>query len=1274
MPINWGAVFKTIGKDKEFKKRIQQRQAQRKHAFKVGKSLKLGQPINSEIIAKAERAQEFLKQPWYKQLGRMVTGRAKEFRPTAKELFKEAGKEVAGRGIKWLSDMLLAPETAFAPGKKGLTKEQIERARAEKRTVPRRMVGGALEAASYITTPGISKGFLGVTKGLKAAKIPLWRKIGRAAYSGAKEIAPLGALIGGGAEARKVRTTPGRILKETGKGFIGGAVTGAATAPLGLAKWPWGRKGTKIAKLPPKRTPFKEGTKKVISPVSKVPKELEPLAREARKYKSAEEFVNYFTKNKKNIPLSREYKKYLSEQQDFVSREKAIYSKLKKLKNKYKGIKAEEATPSQIKQEKIDREQYIKLNNELKTILSKKTLAKIPETPIKIHIGEKELRQQLKSFYNQAVKGVKEVKPVSKIVPEAKKFIPEAISKKKLTIKDFKTDDDWYNFGEVLSGKELKGLPAKQKDIVSLAKKYNTTQEVIEKAINRYQGFIPKIEGVKEAKIKVPEKVIRRRAVGEIGEQRVGGRPQWWKTELPKEAKEISVEGKEAVEATPFMEWIGMKPMREIGKRHPVAGDIVKMGREAQLGYAFERQIGWDKAESFFKGLSEKEGALAVNIQEQGIKNLSKYPEKIQKAVKGMRWFNKQIKEMARKEFGIDTSKWGFTEENYFHHMWTGDQAVVADGKIIGFGKMKDAFKLAQQYKAVHKTANVVIKPKFVMKDTPTTLLSQKGFWSFVNKIADRVAVTPEELLQEMRGVAAIKPRAKFVGAFLPRKANLENYIKNPEYVYKTLWNRISRKKWFEPFSRKATFNLSKIENPALRNEIAKYIEAVSGKFYEPVSVLGVDISRLTSVITKLESYLKLGYRPSTAFVNRLQPLQMTYPIIGNDLFRGSLMRFTKLGRKLIRQSKILAEQPKYYAGEFIPARKEKLWNFLYLFGKAEQANREETLLGGYLFAKRKFGFDNKKALEFGKDLVAATQFIYDASDIPRIMRSPIGRMAFQFRPFVINYLYNAKNILLGKELGGLERYGIKLSKMDKTTRAIKWLGANFAVGGLRTISMLGKYASVGFLSYLAIKHPKVFQGALNYAGIDISARAGANPMELIPESGWELLGILPGDIQKFYKAIKKKDFKEAMKISPMAWNVYQALTVEKEAAVQPTTYERILTAAGFKPARLSTVREAQRYIKYLREDQRTSVWQMPTKKAIQNMIYNIQESKTYTDEKKKEIIREILKQLKIPESDYPYYLEQRKIRMRESRKRKEKQPEEEEQPRGYFKTLFKSF
>ena len=538
--------------------------------------------------------------------------------------------------------------------------------------------------------------------------------------------------------------------------------------------------------------------------------------------------------------------------------------------------------------------------------------------------------------------------------------------------------------------------------------------------------------------------------------------------------------------------------------------------------------------------------------------------------------------------------------------------------------------------------------------------------------MAERLEVSGDDLLSEMRGVAAIRPRPKFVGAFLPRKANLQGYLKDPAKVYIILWDRVQRKRFLEPFTKQATDLLSKIKTPWLRVEMEEYIKSVGGKYIEPSYLLGINLSKLSTQVVRIQSKLKLGYRPSTALLNRLQAFQTAWSELGNDYFKAEAKRLTPEGRRIADLLNLKGHRPKFATGGFGERGmgREELYKPLGMFSKAERAVREAAGIGAIdrAIARR---FNLKEAIEYGQDVISATQYRYDVSDLPKIFRHPVGRMAFQFKTFPINYVVNAYYTLTLRPLPALEKYEARMfpTLASKIARAARFLGANMSVGGLRTIHyLITPYSSGGILTYLAIRHPEVFKGAFHYAGIDLSERAGASPFDIIPREGWDLLGLPAGDIQRIYKAIMKfekledpKDLLEIMKICPEAWAIYRSFA--EEEGVQPTQYERLLTALGFDPTRLSDIRRGMTYIHYTTPEMRTKALYLPTETALQNMVYYVTQHKEpamkadeserqyqrrlQKAEKRKQVCLEILKDAEITtDEQYRDYLFARKKRL----------------------------
>lgn len=252
-----------------------------------------------------------------------------------------------------------------------------------------------------------------------------------------------------------------------------------------------GNKIVPTEQLPQKNIIPKEVSKEVsgsVSDIGKTPKtlenqtapikpELQNFASEAKKYKTAEEFSNYYSSNPEKIPTSSEYKQYLSQNDSYVKQENELYQKLKDLRDKYQGKTIKQVSPK-------DKLEYDRLYSELNKTLSKKTLALVPETPVKTHIGEKTLKTQLTDFYNK----VKET-PKEQVKPDFNKIAKQAYA-------DFKENGPKIS---PLTEEEIKtqmqsGFISPGAIAQDAAKTVNDAKQFIEKSnkINEFTGDLDK--------------------------------------------------------------------------------------------------------------------------------------------------------------------------------------------------------------------------------------------------------------------------------------------------------------------------------------------------------------------------------------------------------------------------------------------------------------------------------------------------------------------------------------------------------------------------------------------------------------------------------------------------------------------------------------------------------------------------------------------------------------------------------------------------------------
>jgi hypothetical protein len=384
------------------------------------------------------------------------------------------------------------------------------------------------------------------------------------------------------------------------------------------------------------------------------------------------------------------------------------------------------------------------------------------------------------------------------------------------------------------------------------------------------------------------------------------------------------------------------------------------------------------------------------------------------------------------------------------------------------------------------------------------------------------------------------------------------------------------RKKYLDPFRKQAT-DLALQLPQGLREYFLTYIDDVSGK-YNPFDK-NFSVSRTMGKLTRFQSIFKLGYRPITALVNRFQPMQTAFSEIGGYLFRGAKFKHSQEGKELIRKSGILGEVPKYAMGEYKQQNPE-FYKPLYMFYRAEVANREDVLCGGYLFAKSVFNMPRAKAIKLGyqyildymdtfktpegsanayaKDLDNDCNYIYNNSDFPKAFRMPILRPALQFKAYPINYTIQSLKWLVET---------VTNPSPHNTARATRFIAANITLGGLRSIPYIGRtlWKWWMFSPLLLALLPKktretVGRGVFSLIGVDLSRRFGPN--EFLPTNFAGLGGVFINDLYALYKYFHGDYTLEEALTSPISSirDVYRAL---KDPNIMENKRDRILMEAS---------------------------------------------------------------------------------------------------------------
>ncbi len=257
----------------------------------------------------------------------------------------------------------------------------------------------------------------------------------------------------------------------------------------------------------------------------------------------------------------------------------------------------------------------------------------------------------------------------------------------------------------------------------------------------------------------------------------------------------------------------------------------------------------------------------------------------------------------------------------------------------------------------------------------------------------------------------------------------------------------------------------------------------------------------------KLTANLKLGYRPVTSFINMASGMINTYSKVPAKLF-GRAMTFMKT-----EEGKALIDRNRPYLGEGFAVSESgelmadiKKWHPLWFHQAPEAFNREHCFCANYLYAKAQ-GMDEEAATYYAQEGVWAQQFVYNVASLPKLMRSPTGRLVSQFKPYLVKQLELFSNMTTGEK--------------------VKFLSAQMLLGGpramlltLRSVPILGMFVGWDEIDeWLNTHYPHLYRGvpgSLGPASVDVSAQAAFQ----MPQQPMDWLGPLISDMFKLQSRV----------------------------------------------------------------------------------------------------------------------------------------------------------
>lgn len=295
-----------------------------------------------------------------------------------------------------------------------------------------------------------------------------------------------------------------------------------------------------------------------------------------------------------------------------------------------------------------------------------------------------------------------------------------------------------------------------------------------------------------------------------------------------------------------------------------------------------------------------------------------------------------------------------------------------------------------------------------------------------------------KEFDQDLAKIIESKIAGEVYDPFLQKRLGKLGYKRDTWAALDAYVKRATRKVHMDP-----ALEQMKNRAPSLELSQWKYVK----RYIDEVNMRPTDIDNLIDNGLKSVFGYRFGLRPTTAVLATLR--RMTYrAMLGLNV--GSALRnlsqgantYAKLGEKYttIGYAKLLSssaraeiEKSGILAQQFVQDRKlsatkkamEKIDRGLFFFFEtAEKINRGAAYLGAKSKAIAE-GKSEKEAIEYAKQIVRDTQFTFGSIDTPVGMGSDIVKSLVQFQTFTTKQIEFLAEMAKNKDFLGLLRYGV---------------------------------------------------------------------------------------------------------------------------------------------------------------------------------------------------------------------------------------------------------
>jgi hypothetical protein len=399
---------------------------------------------------------------------------------------------------------------------------------------------------------------------------------------------------------------------------------------------------------------------------------------------------------------------------------------------------------------------------------------------------------------------------------------------------------------------------------------------------------------------------------------------------------------------------------------------------------------------------------------------------------------------------------WGIADGTYLPHLFFGNWKVTVtdasgETRFVTRSKTPEEAK-AEIYKFTQRNPELANADFKVEQDTvvPADMirLGDRRFWQLVGQMKDATGMTQGEVRQAQQGIISRKAsKQKWFGS-LQKREGYEGYSRDYRQVMGAYLNGFHRWKelsemqrdvqpMIEAVRREGRFNAANRLDELMENlwgkparatlEFDALVRRIPG-LRDWVKPLALD--RWSRNIRTLVSMLTLKTL-RFSLVNRLQPLQGLYPLVGERILAQSkILQHTKEGRALLDEAGVSFDPGQYRAER---AATGKLATMSERFS-GERSNQEIAFLAMFQHGTEQ-GLSRAQAIDYAKLRGQLfTQFTPLVSDTPQVLHGPFASALFQFKRFPVKQAELLTRMVQEKQFGGIAR----------------WLGVMALAGGVQ--------------------------------------------------------------------------------------------------------------------------------------------------------------------------------------------------------------------------------